>query len=115
MLSDVGVVEDVSEDVLSSAGGGDAGVGEPEAVGITAVHGKHFVGRTAGMVPAGVGVERDIEADIAGEFLEGCEVGGLIAGFVVELDADDGTAVFEEEAVELFGERGVPLASVSER
>ncbi len=92
----------MGEDVLAVAGLGDAGLVEPEAVGISAVHGDHFVGRPFGAVPAGVGIEGDVDAEFDGKSFEGEEIFGSIAGFIVELDAYHWAAVFVKEAGELF-------------
>ena len=109
MLGDVGVVEDVGEDILAAAGFGDSRFVEPEAVGVAAVEGDHAIVRNPDVVPAGVGIERHVETEADRQLFQGQKVFG-VAGFVVQLDADDGAAVFVEKAVELLANLGVIVA-----
>ena len=78
----------------------------PKTLGVGAVERQEFAeGQGRGEVgPAGAGVERGVEADLAGEALQGEEVFGGAAVFVLDLKGDDGAALFPEQAVELGGD-----------
>ena len=107
LVGDVGVGAQCGEMETGPVVAGHGGeLAVPETFGVNAVQRQNLAEGQGCLQlgPAGTGVERRIEAGIAGDPFQREQVLGGAAVFVFQLDADDGAAVLPEQAAELGGD-----------
>ena len=75
----------------------------PESIGIVAIKRNHLSKGNGGAQfgPAGTGIEREVEATVVGNLLQGHEVGAFAPVLIIKLTGDDRAAIFPLQSLHL--------------